>query len=86
MLRAGVLQGIPARFFSKFMAIDQHPRWLGFQFHVRLNGKMYDAMITDENDAEFFVETEPLNFWVDRPIFFAKLGTEDSDATFVVPN
>lgn len=44
---------------------------------------MYDAMITDENAAEFFVETQPLNFWVDRPVFWEKFGTVDSDATFV---
>lgn len=63
--------------------MDQ-PQYLGFTFQVRLKGKMYDAMITDENAAEFFVETERLNFWVDRPVFFEKLGTVDSDATFVV--
>lgn len=61
----------------------EQPQYLGFTFQVRLQGRMYDAMITDENAAEFFVETQPLNFWVDRPVFWEKFGTVDSDATFV---
>lgn len=50
------------------------PQMLGFVFR---NGRDMNAMITDENIAEVYVESKPFTGWLEKPEFWERIGKDE---------